>query len=218
MSVDMLLGNRRPALDTLTMTLRVLTPADLERAAEIQAQAFHDDPLWAYILPNVRQRERELIRTFRVFLGASIRRGQTYGVGEPLAGIAVWSAPNEGEGFGALVGAGFLRLLVSPFVLSFFKAGPVFGQFERMKKQYATDPHYYLNTIAVSPEAQGKGLASQLIRPFLDKADAEGVSAYTETMTPSNVGLYQHYGFEVVETYDFPKKGLRLWGFYRPRR
>ncbi|MBZ0285130.1 MAG: GNAT family N-acetyltransferase [Anaerolineae bacterium] len=84
-----------------------------------------------------------------------------------------------------------------------------------MQKQYAPEPHYYLNTIAVLPEAQGKGLASQLIKPFLANADAEGVSVYTETMTPANVGLYEHYGFRVMEQYHVPQTDLSIWSFYR---
>lgn len=47
------------------------------------------------------------------------------------------------------------------------------------------------------------------------KADAEGVSVYTETMTPANVGLYEHYGFRVMEQYRVPQTDLSIWSFYR---
>lgn len=54
---------------------------------------------------------------------------------------------------------------------------------------------------------QGRGVASRLIRPFLDRADSEHVGAYTETMTPSNVPLYEHFGFRCQEAYAVPKTG-----------
>jgi ribosomal protein S18 acetylase RimI-like enzyme len=138
-------------------------------------------------------------------------------VGDPLEGIAIWSAPGQPEtGFSTLVQAGFLNLFASRFVYSLARAFPIFSQFDRMQKQYAPDPHYYLNTIGVAPESQGKGVASKLIKPFLARADEQGVSAYTETITPSNVSLYEHYGFRVMEGYAVPKTDLCLWSFYRP--
>jgi GNAT superfamily N-acetyltransferase len=169
-----------------------------------------------YILPDARKRETALPKVYRVFAGAGIRSQQAYGVGEPLAGVAVWSAPDEQAAFASLLGADFLRLLLSPVVFSFFKALGIFSQFERMRKQYAPASHYYLNTIAIAPHVQGKGYASALIRPFLARADAEGVSAYTETITPANVPLYEHYGFQVMEQYRVPRTDLSLWSFYRP--
>jgi GNAT superfamily N-acetyltransferase len=85
-----------------------------------------------------------------------------------------------------------------------------------MQQQYALEPHYYLNTIGVVREAQGKGRASQLIKPVLAEADEQAISVYTETMTPSNVPLYEHYGFVCREEYDVPNTDLKIWALYRP--
>jgi len=108
-----------------------------------------------------------------------------------------------------------LRLLLSPTALLFLRAGSIFARFDQMQKQYAPGPHYYLNTIAVLPDQQGKGLASALMRPILEKADQLRVGVYTETMTPANVGLYEYYGFKCVEQYRVPKTDLSIWAFYR---
>ena len=56
------------------------------------------------------------------------------------------------------------------------------------------------------------------MRPFLDEADSRGISSYTETMTPSNVGLYEHFGFTCVEQYAVPGTELNIWAFYRAAR
>ncbi|MBC7813928.1 MAG: GNAT family N-acetyltransferase [Burkholderiales bacterium] len=198
-----------------TNELRLLSKSDVDRAAEIMARAFYRDPLWDYIMPDEHKQAAQLAKTFRVFMTASIRNGQTYGAGDPIEGVAVWSAPNQKDGFAGLMGAGFLRLLFSPVALGFLKAGSMFGRAEAMQKLYAPEPHFYLNAIGVLPEAQGKGLASKLIRPFLARADAQGVSTYTETMTTSNVPLYEHYGFQCMEDYRVPKTELHLWALYR---
>jgi ribosomal protein S18 acetylase RimI-like enzyme len=199
--------------------MRLLTLADLDRAAEIMSRAFYDDPLWQYLLLDGKKRQNLMPKFYKVFLTAWIRNQQAYGVSDPIEGIAVWSAPNQAEfQFSASFGTGFLKLLFSPIGIAFVKSAPIFSRFEVMQKQYAPDPHYYLNTIAVSPEAQGKGLASKLIKPFLAKADEQRVSAYTETMTPANVGLYEHYGFRCMEQHRIPQTDLSIWSFYRSRK
>jgi GNAT superfamily N-acetyltransferase len=86
-----------------------------------------------------------------------------------------------------------------------------------MHKQYAPMPQYYLTTIGVRPEAQGKGVASKLIKPFIAQAEREGCPVYTETITPQNVSLYQHYGFKVMEQYSVPRTDLNLWSFLTAR-
>jgi ribosomal protein S18 acetylase RimI-like enzyme len=193
-----------------------LSMADLDGATEVISRAFQDDPLWQYLLPDVEKRKRQQRKLYRVFMTAGIRNGQAYGVSDPLEGVAVWSKPDEKTGFSGLMGSGLLSLILSPVIFSFIKAAPIFGKFEAMQKQYAPEPHYYLNTIGVLPEAQGKGLASKLIRPFLDEAREKGASVYTETMTPGNVSLYEHYGFQVMEEYRVPNTDLCLWAFYLP--
>jgi ribosomal protein S18 acetylase RimI-like enzyme len=201
----------------MTQTLRLLTLADLDRATLVISQAFRDDPLWCYLFPDRLQRAATVPRFFGAFVNLGIRTQQASGVGDPLEGVAIWSAPQKTRPkFADYLNAGFPRLICSPLVFSFFKAQSIFTRFERMQQRYAPEPHYYLNTIGVLPEAQGKGLASRLIKPFLIQADTQGVSVYTETMTPSNVGLYEHYGFKTMERYAVPGTGLSQWAFYRP--
>lgn len=197
---------------------RLLIPADLDRASRIQASAFHTDPLWVYLYPDEQKRALILAHFARVFIGYGIRNRQAYGTCDPLQGVAVWSAPDQKTNPTAFLSLDLLRLLFSSFLIQGFRARTIFGQFERMHSQYVSGRHYYLNTISVAPEAQGNGLASKLIKPFLQKADAEKVAAYTETMTPSNVGLYEHYGFKTMEQYDIDGTGLCAWSFYRPSR
>lgn len=196
---------------------RRLQPAELDAAVEVEARAFAEDPLWVYLIPDADRRMVYLRRFNRPFFKAAMAAGRVYGIGNPPAGVAIWVKPGEANpGFIDLVRAGFLRQLLSPFALSFVKAAPIFSKFDEFRERYATGPHYYLSTIGVVPEAQGRGLASRLIRPFLDAADGEDVGSYTETMTPSNVPLYEHYGFRCEVEYNVPGTDLRLWSFYRP--
>jgi len=63
-----------------------------------------------------------------------------------------------------------------------------------------TDPYWYLSLVAVSPLYQGKGFASKLIKPILEKASQEKVDVYLETQNVNNVAIYEKYGFKLIHS------------------
>ncbi|MBE2267137.1 MAG: GNAT family N-acetyltransferase [Anaerolinea sp.] len=201
------------------MIPRTISMTEYDRVIEVLATAFENDPLWQYLVPDLARRRIVIRKFFRVGFRLSVAAGQAYGVGEPLTGVAVWSLPQRQRANPLIVLNGdLLALIFSSGVGAIAKAAPIFSQFDRLHTTYAPEqPQYYLNSIGVLPEAQGKGLASQLIKPFLEQADKEGLSAYTETMTPSNVPIYEHYGFKVMEEYRVPQTDLAIWSLYRAR-
>ena len=64
--------------------------------------------------------------------------------------------------------------------------------------------------------ARGEGLSSKLIHPFLEMADSQKVSAYTDTVTKSNVPLYEHFGFQCVEERLIAGTGITVYALRRP--
>ena len=201
------------------LTKRQLVVRDTLNAATVLARAFSQDPLWLHLLPDARQRVLVLRQSFRATLPWYIQQGQTYGVGQPLDGVAIWRPPlSSRASWTPFLNPSTLTLLFSPLLRVFGRALPIFTQFERMHTQYVQEPHYYLSTIGVVPERHGQGCASLLIKPVLALADKEGYPSYTETMTPSNVPLYEHYGFICQEEYRVPDTRLTIWSLYRPAR
>jgi ribosomal protein S18 acetylase RimI-like enzyme len=198
---------------------RLLTLADLKRAVYVLARAFQDDPLFKYLVPDIRKRQYVLEIFFSIFLKFSIQNFKAYGVSKPIDGVAIWSFPNlKGMYLSGLFGIDLLKLVFSRMTFSFFKMLNIFSKSEKMRKKYAPKPHYYLEAIAVLPKFQGKGLASKLIKPFLKKADKELVGIYTETMKASNVTLYEHFGFQCIEKYQLPNTDVNLWALFRSPR
>lgn len=197
---------------------RLLTPADADRAAAVLARAFVDDPLWRYLIPDARRRSALVWQSFRSLAPLLIGGQQTYGAGEPLAGVAIWGAPDQPSiGASAWLDPSLITLVFSPLASAIARAAPIVARLEQMRRQYAAEPHYYLGAVGVEPAARGRGLASRLIRPVLAQADARALSVYAEAMTPASVGIYQRYGFVVREQYRVPGADLSLWALYRPR-
>lgn len=70
--------------------------------------------------------------------------------------------------------------------------------------------------VGVEPEVQGRGYASAMIKPVLQRCD-QG-RAYLECTTASNVALYDHMGFEVVGELDLGKGAPTFWTMWREPR
>ncbi len=63
------------------------------------------------------------------------------------------------------------------------------------------DRFWHLSFLARDPERRGggKGAVSAVVRPFLERARAEAVPAWLESVDVHAVEVYEHYGFRVCE-------------------
>ncbi len=196
---------------------RLLTLSDAESAARVIAEAYVDDPLCAFMLPIRRTRTKTLYKLFRALGEVSIKNQRGYGVGDPLHGVAHWKFPDQESMSISVKSVGkFLPLLLTFYPIGLYRARAVLDRIDTLHKRYAAEPHFYLDNLAVLPSARGQGAASKLIRPFLEKADSQGVIAYTDTVTRSNVPLYEHFGFQCVEESAVAGTGITVWALRRP--
>lgn len=196
--------------------MRVLTPDDIEPAADVIARAFAEDPLTSFMLPNPRTRVSVLRKFFRAYGAAHIRLGRGFGVSQPLCGVAYWIFPHENEASLSL--SLFLPLLFTSYPVGLWRARHVVAVFDALRERHAPEPHFYLDNIGVLAAARGQGVASRLILPFLRLADEQGVSVYTDTVTATNVPVYNHFGLETVAVQPVPGTGLTVWALKRPAR
>jgi ribosomal protein S18 acetylase RimI-like enzyme len=75
--------------------------------------------------------------------------------------------------------------------------------------------HFYLGTVATSPELQGHGLGGRVVRPMLEVADAENVDAFVETSSDANVSFYERLGFATVDHRVISSGGPDVWAMLR---
>jgi ribosomal protein S18 acetylase RimI-like enzyme len=72
-----------------------------------------------------------------------------------------------------------------------------------------------LFNLSVKKDAQGKGIASKLMRPMLTICDDEKMVAYLEKNKEKNVSLYNHYGFELKKEELIPKTTVMHYAMVR---
>jgi GNAT superfamily N-acetyltransferase len=197
-------------------SLRPLKLPDVDDAAKVISNAFVNDPLCAFMLPNKRSRLKTLNKFFRAYGQINITNQHGYGVGEPLKGVAFWLEPRQGDVSVSIRSLGvFIPLLFSLYPLGYIRARNVLRQIDTLHKKFAAEPHYYLDNIGVLPSEQRKGYSSALIRPFLEKADDEHVMVYTDTVTPENVSFYEHFGFQCVQESRQEEAGITVYALLR---
>jgi GNAT superfamily N-acetyltransferase len=201
----------------VVIDFREIKLADVVRAAQVIAQAFVNDPLCTYMLSLSRTRIRTLEKFFCAYGTINIKNRSEFGVCEPLVGIVFWSEPYKPDA--SLNGKSrglFIPILFTLYPIGYFRAKGIIQQTDLLHQRYARELHYYLDNIAVLPGEQGKVISSRLIRPFIDKADANKVSVYTDTVTRKNVCVYEHFGFKCMEECAVKNTGITIWSLLRP--
>ena len=84
-----------------------------------------------------------------------------------------------------------------------------------LKREFTDHYDWYLYNLSIKKEAQGKGLASKLMRPMLQFCDDERMVAYLETNKETNVSLYRHYGFDLMREELIPKTPVTHYSMVR---
>ncbi|KAJ4326864.1 hypothetical protein N0V84_002690 [Fusarium piperis] len=79
------------------------------------------------------------------------------------------------------------------------------------------ESHWFLSTIATAREAQRRGVGSALMQFGVDKADEEGWMAYLNS-SPEGKGLYEKFGFRVVDESEIPELDIVQYHMKRVAR
>jgi GNAT superfamily N-acetyltransferase len=192
-----------------------MTAAEVDAVAQALAQAFYDDPHFRWIVRDDAKRMRRLVRSFATFIRRIWLRQEESYTHERLIGAAIWLPPDTWH-LGPLA-----QLRMAPAV-----ARILLGDSPRLLKSLTfiekhhphEPPHWYLAMIGVASAWQGRGYGAALMRPVLQRCDAEGTPAYLEASTPRNRVLYERHGFEVLEECRYADDGPPLWRMWREPR
>jgi GNAT superfamily N-acetyltransferase len=179
-----------PSPELAIPALRKATADDVRRLTIVLAEAFFDDPMFGWLMPEEGKRRARLRRYFGIELRHyTLPRGRVWTTSD-LSGAALslppgaWRAPLH-----ATVIEG------SAFGIHLTRAARLGAAMEWRHTRTPREPHYYIRDIGVHPDMQGKGLGSALLSRTLERCDREGLPAYLEASSESNAALYERLGF-----------------------
>jgi len=190
-------------------------PADVEAVSIDLAAAFDADPLFAWFSRADAGRDAARLGFFRHLMRELVvpGGGETF---RPLHGgaAAVWMGSHE---LGPNTPMQELRALPMLLRLTgwrrFLRLARLRAIMDKAHPMHR--PHAYLWFLGVTPQAQGRGVGSRLIRAKLDRLDATNTPAFLETATERNVAFYRRHGFEVLSEYRPEADAPRIWAMWR---
>lgn len=180
-----------------------LTPERVGAAARVLAEAFADDPTFAVLLrADAPRRPQRLANFFAAEMLAvgfeNVDLALEPDDGTQVWGVAVWVPPHPTGSVGVR-----LRASAAMTRALGWRGARELARFEREAGRHApSGPHWHLSDVAVSPDAQGRGVGGALLRHRLAIADAGGLPVALEATTPGSRRLYERFGF--VASADLP--------------
>ena len=195
--------------------LHLVTSKDLDRMAEIAADAYQDYPLHNWLTGGKYDKVASKL-IMQITLKTMTEDAVIYADSEEMNGFAVWLP----WGF---TGSKTIPFLVSGGLELILHSGlGIIGRlltYENyamsLKKEFTDNYDWYLYNLSIKKDAQGKGIASKLMRPMLQFCDDEKMVAYLETNKETNVGLYRHYGFDMMREEPIPKTPVTHYAMVR---
>ena len=196
-----------------------LTSEDVARAAEVQGRAFFDDPAFMFTLPDAAARRERLPWLMGVGIGYGERYGEVVTTAGDMLGHAVWLPPGETSlAEERMSEFGFDRAAERLGDEALKRFGDFMEHMSAHHDRLMPARHWYLMILGVEPDRQGQGIGSTLIRPALERADADRLPCYLETAKERNLAFYRRHGFEVRHEEPIPGGGPNVWMMVRDPR
>jgi GNAT superfamily N-acetyltransferase len=193
-----------------------LRKTDIKQAARVLTESFQQYPLLVQKYPDESQRNKAAYYFFLVIVGYGIRWGEVYAASPRMEGVAVWY---RSERF-PMRFRKILRSVPLSALLGFPWSGV--GRLQKASdfvearhQRTAPAEHWFLDSVGVLPQYQGKGYGGKLIRAMLVRTDRESLPVYLDTMDEADVRRYEHFGFKVIDKSPVPKTNLINWSMLR---
>jgi GNAT superfamily N-acetyltransferase len=193
-----------------------LAESQIPAAAAILARAFHDDPLMIYTIPEPAERVRLLPEVYARIIRFGLLAGEVHTTAGAVEGAAIWMPPNAKWTRENLEASGMYELASLIGNDAYQRYRDVVGREWQARERDMTDACWYLFILGVEPSRQRLGFGGALMRPVLERADAEQLACYLETENERNVTFYLKQGFElIVNGEEAGTSGVKFWTFRR---
>lgn len=192
------------------------TPAEAPRIVEVMARAFAEDPSIDWTIRDDDRRARGIELFFDVVLRRmTLPYGDVWTTRGEIHGAALWTPPGKWK-LGLVEQALMAPQMVSAF--GWRRLGRVLDSMSLVQKHHPPEPHYYLQSIGVEPEHQGRGIGKALLQPVLERCDTEHWPAFLETAQERNLPLYRSRGFVEVSRAALAGGGPMMYFMWREPR
>lgn len=175
--------------------IRDIAADECARAGTLLCEAFREDPFTRYTFGEGKGYDRVMPGLFASMARWCRLCGHAWCTAD-LEGVALLRSPGHyRRGVWGMLRAGMLSSALKLGWREWSRLASLRIVDGRHKAIMGRRPHWYLETLGVAPEHQGRGLGSALLTHVFLHSEADGVPCYLETSTERNVRMYEAKGF-----------------------
>jgi ribosomal protein S18 acetylase RimI-like enzyme len=196
----------------LAVKVRPATEDDSPAVRHVLHRALSDDPFVRWL---ARGQPKAIDSYFALMLERiALPKGVVHvvDVAGELASVALWAPPHT---FELTVGESLRMLPTMVSVIGAFRFTRVAAILDEVEAARPPEPRWLLTLLGTLPERRGRGLASAVLAPVLERCDREGACTVCETSAPENLTFYGRHGFEVVGERALGADGPPSWTLRR---
>lgn len=172
--------------------------------ASLFGRAFVTEPMMRWPLGEHERIDERFVRCFEYFLEDLSDRAIVHEAGV-AAGAAIWIPAEHEDALEAAQTQSRMHALTED-------GGRRFDAFwSWVDAQRTHESLWHLDSVAVEPALQGRGIGRALIERGLTHARAAGSGVLLETGSVRNVPLYERVGFRTYLADDAPDGGPHVW-------
>lgn len=189
----------------------------LMQIANKLSSIFYEDPFLLFLFDINKRKFAKCIKLYSFLLRYAYRnKAEIIVESEKKVGTAIYFV-NSGHGVSTLkaILSGGLFLPFQLGIHPFNRLSIMDKITTEYHKRIATYPHIYLQIIGVDLDHRGKGLGGKLLNKVIQDSIEKKLPIFLETMTEENVSMYQHFGFDLVETVKIPNQEYKLYFMLR---
>lgn len=175
--------------------MRIITAADKPVVRKILVESFKNDPYMNWLSKESKSADK-LKYLIAYVVDQTFENGEIY-LSDDNKATALWNSEKKEK---------FTFNFIYRNLSFLFKMG-IKATISVVRKDRFTHEQYpkvdafsHLFMVGVLSEARGKGLASELINPMMERMTQRAIPMYLETANPVNVEIYRKKGFSVFKS------------------
>jgi ribosomal protein S18 acetylase RimI-like enzyme len=187
--------------------MSAITKKTLDTIASYMGQSFLEDPMNKAQLEGINQKEKLMQAHARLHVKYATKINALHLLNNDPRAVMVGLDSNNNSKLQEIWTI-IKTIGVTFFIISFkemkrlIRNMKVLGKVLDFKwpKEFVNGRHYRVKIISIDKSLRGSGAFRKLITPAIEFSDQEQIPMVLETHNPSNVGLYEHFGFELAKT------------------
>lgn len=202
--------------------MNTITPETLDAIAGYLGNSFMEDPMNKAQMTGINQKEKLLRSNARIAIRHASKTNALYLLdNDPRAIMVAYDSDHCSKIREAwtnikTIGVTIISLSFRDIIKLMRNMRVMVKVLDfKWPKEFVKGRHYRVKIISIDKSLRGTGAFRKLITPAMEYADREQIPIVLETHNPSNVGLYEHFGFKLVKTISSPQTPVQQYCMIR---